>query len=248
MNGRFKSCILMAAMVVAATAHSRDVAWDGKTYIPVGLKLGSDLALTFPEPVYTSAEIPDAFSQEDFGDDGRTYIITAKRDVEQRVFFKGQTTGTIYIARFSNKLPYAPTVNVVTPSTQSATAAKAGSSTQGTAQGPAEPTSTKQAISSLMRSMMQGNAPQGYDRSNASYLILDAGAFTITAQEVWQTNKITGVIVKIRKSDSVEQVKVHPADIQINAAQLGDLRMFGADRWDLTTWSPQVAGYLIFSK
>lgn len=233
-----------ASLIVSSLVNAKDVVWDGKTYVPVGLKIGSDLALTFPEPVFTSAEIPDAFGQEDFGDDGRTYIISAKRDVEQRVFFKGQTTGTIYIAKFSHKLAYSPTITIVNQASPAAQLGGKGAF----APGSSVDTPTKQALSTLMRSMMQGTAPQGYERTNAGYQILDAGAFTITAQEVWQSQKVTGIVVKIKKSDNVDQVKVHPADIQINASQLGDLRMFGADRWDLNSSSPQVAGYLIFSR
>jgi hypothetical protein len=246
----WRSLICGITTLCCLSASAKDLMWDGKTYLPVGLALHSDVALTFPEPVYTSEEVPGAFTQVDFGDDGRTFIITPLKAVEQRVFFRGSTTGTIYIAKFSHKTPYAPIVNIVNaPSPASTT--KAAASTQ-TPQFRAVPntneTTPRQSITLLMRAMMQGIPLQGYERAAVDQLVLDAGGYKITAQETWSTNRVTGLVVKIAKSPNVPAVKVHPADIQINSAKLGDLRMFGADRWELSSESPQVLGYMIFSR
>jgi hypothetical protein len=243
------TCLVIG--IATFSAHAKDLVWDGKTYLPIGLVLNSDFALTFPEPVYTSEEIPGAFTQTDFGDDGRTYIISPTRDVEQRVFFKGSTTGTIYIAKFSTKVPYAPIINVINAPPVAPPTSKASPSSQTpqfSVAAPAASNSARQAITSLMRNLMQGIPAQGYERSPADQLVLDAGAYKITAQEIWASARVTGMVVRISKSPSVASVKVHPADIQINASQLGDLRMFGADRWDLSNDSPNVLGYMIFSK
>ena len=72
------------------TPSAADLVWDGKSYLNIGLRLGADTPIVFPEPVEVSAENDTAFERAESSTDARIMAIRPLSAQEQRVTFVGK--------------------------------------------------------------------------------------------------------------------------------------------------------------
>jgi hypothetical protein len=238
----FFACVALT-LIFPMSASARDIVWDGKTYLSIGLQARSDTVVKFPEPVFRSAEQESAFEAAEFGDGGQTFIFTPKQQTEQRIFFRGATTGTIFIARVSTSIPYEPFLNVVNRiSNVDTLTTNASNATPATASSPGAQ------LTNFVKSMMQGIRPSSFEQIKADQMLLDAGTFRITATHAWRSANTTGVFVRIIKTTPAPEIRIIPEEISLKSQVLGDLRMFGADRWILNDQQTTTNGYLIFTR
>lgn len=231
-------CVVVAALcaLVATGARAVDVVYDPNRYIDVRLALGSDTVLQFPEDVYWSAEQGSKFDIAPMGAGSRTLIIRPKADQEQRVFFRGATSGTIYLARFSTSSGYVPVINVLAPIAASARGVDEAR------------VASRLTIPGLLTSMMRETLPLGFERAPSTTVLLKQAPLLITAREVWASSRMTGVIVLVERNGPAEVVNIHPATIRLQIPELGTLRAFAADAWELNAERPSVRAYLVFTR
>lgn len=107
-----KFAVVLAALLLSAPTWAIDLVWDGKTYLDIGLQLGADTLLVFPEPVEMSAEKHSAFAKAESTTDSRVLSIRPTIAQEQRVTFIGTKSKTIYLARFSTRSTYSPVYKI----------------------------------------------------------------------------------------------------------------------------------------
>jgi len=225
--------IVLLWVYVAGGALANDVIYDGRRYIDVPLQLGSDTIINFPEDVSWSAEQPSRFEIKPFGTGFRSLIVRPLADQEQRVFFKGNASGQIYLARFATGGSYLPIVNVRSGATLAEEQYRA---------------SSKVSIPGLLRSMMGSGTSPGFERVATNRVLLQQAPLVITAREVWASPQLVGIIVELQLTGGAPAVEIRPAGIRIDIPDLGALRAFAADAWELTAARPTARGYLVFSR
>lgn len=226
-------CVLAAWILVAGGALASDVVYDGRRYIDVPLQLGSDTVLNFPEDVSWSAEQPSRFEIKPFGNGYRSLIVRPLADQEQRVFFKGNASGQIYLARFATGTAYVPIVTVRSGATLAEEQFRSAA---------------KMSIPGLLRAMMGGGGAPGFEKVATDRVLLQQAPLLITARQVWASPQLVGIIVELQLTGAAPAVEVRPASIRIDISDLGTLRAFSADAWELTAVRPSVRGYLVFSR
>lgn len=228
-------CILVAvlASLLAGAAAARDLIWDGRTYLDVGLQLGADSTLVFPEPVEYSAENDSAFELAESTSDPRIVTIRPRVLQEQRVTFIGTKSKTVYLARFSTRSTYSPLYRIRDRVQLQAAQAQAT--------GQLTPTS-------LLKLMMAGAPAQGVAIRKHAQDLVAGQEYRIAAVELWETPSMTGVVATATLLPNVGGLTVRPSDISLKIPALGQLRMMGADRWELQPDVPTATVYFVFTQ
>lgn len=230
----FVALSILAAGAGAALAV--EVVHDPARYIDVKLQVGSDTLLQFPEDVIWSAEQPSRFQVAPFGAGSRSLIVRPLAEQEQRVFFRGSDTNTLYLARFATGNDYLPVVTVRLP-------ASPPSRTEEGARAAARMT-----VPSLLGAMMRHAVPSGFETAASKTVLLRQAPLSITARQVWSSSRMVGVVVLIAIEGPLSRVEIHPASIRLQIPEFGTLRAFAADRWELTSDQPTSQGYLVFTR
>jgi len=224
--------LALAAMLATCGigAAAIDVVWDGASYLPVPVKLGSDTRLVMPEAFDDAWEHDEQVSATLL--DARTLIIRPRAArIEQRLTMRGRASGTLYLARVSSSLPYAPLVTVQGPLLRPA----ASTDSSGEA-----------SVTSLLKGMMLGAPPPGFKVEKTSRVLLDAAPYRIVAEQVWQSPRTSGVIARLHSTLPARQLPLVPANIQIHIAQLGMLRAMAADAYQLGPDATSTRIYLVY--
>lgn len=225
--------VLALWLLAAGGAFASDVVYDGRRYIDVALQLGSDTVLNFPEDVSWSAEQPSRFDIKPFGAGFKSLIVRPLGEQEQRVFFRGTASGQIYLARFATGGAYLPIVNVRSGAAQAEEQYRAAS---------------RASIPALLRAMMSGGALAGFERARSSRVLLTQPPLVITAREVWSAPQLVGIVVDLQLAGGAPALEIRPAGVRIDMPELGTLRAFAADAWELSAEQPHARGYLVFSR
>lgn len=233
MKNAFKLAVAVCVTFLCLAASATDLIWDGKTYLNIGLRLGADTAIVFPEPVEISAENPSAFEEVESNTDARILAVRPLTAQEQRVTFIGTQTKTVYLARFSTREGFSPLYRI-----QSKVADQQARTERASQTTPA----------SLMRAMMADTIPPGFERRPLVQPLLSGPEYKIVSTEIVESPRMTGLIVTISLNASVASALVRPGDISIQIPSLGQVRMMGADRWDLDADSRTTTGYFVFSR
>lgn len=225
--------LVLAWVLVAGGALANDVVYDGRRYIDVPLQVGSDTVLNFPEDVSWSPEQPSKFEIKPFGNGFRSLIVRPLVEQEQRVFFRGVSSGQIYLARFATGSNYLPVINVRSGAAQAEEQFRAAS---------------RVSIPGLLRAMMSGGPSLGFERAQTSRVLLQQAPLRITAREVWSSPQLVGIAVEFELMGGAPSVEIRPAGIRIEIPDMGPLRAMNADNWELTSARPKSQGYLVFSR
>jgi len=222
--------LLLAA--AAATAGAREIAWDGRSYLPVALRAGADTRLVMPE------EFDDAWERDAEVAvstlDATTLIIRPRAaSIDQRLTLRGRRSGTIYLARVSTALPYAPLLVVRNAAlTLDAAAAQVDASLS---------------ITGLLRALMRGVAPAGFRVERTTRPLLDQPPYRIVARELWRSNRISGIVAEIESTVPDRTIPVVPANIVLRAPELGALRAAAPERFELGGAQSKTRLYLVFA-
>lgn len=220
-----------AAMVPTSDALAIDIAWDGTTYLQVPVRLGADTRLVMPEAFDDSWEHESDVSTALM--DQRTLIIRPRSAyIEQRLTLRGRRSGTLYLARVSSALPYVPVVSV----------RNAALSPGETPSGRTQPT-----VVGLLKAMMQGNAPAGYQRLQSQRILFDQAPYRIVAQQVWRSRHQTGIFALLSTNLPNQPIPVVPANILIRIPELGTLRAMAADDFELNASRLSTRVYLVYT-
>lgn len=213
-------------------SRAADLVWDESTYLQVPVRLGSDTRLVMPEPFDDSWEHEGEVACTLL--DARTLIIRPRSaNIDQRLTMRGRRTGTLYLARVSSALPYTPVVAV-----RSAEAAH-GDTVSGRSQA---------SVVALLKAMLQGKAPAGYQVQQSQRLLLDQAPLRIVAQEVWRSHHQTGILAQISAVLPVQSLPIIPANLLILIPELGILRAMAADDFELDAMHLQTRIYLVYAK
>jgi hypothetical protein len=225
--------LLIATLAAAqlAPAWANDNAWDGSTYLRVPLRLGADTRLVMPEP------FDDVWERD--GEvactllDARTLIIRPRiAGIEQRLTLRGRKTGTLYLARASSSLPYVPVVTV-----HNVAALRDENP-------PGRPATT---VVGLLKAMMQGTAPAGYQVQKSQRVLFDQVPYRIVAQQVWRSRRQTGILALLSTSLPGQTIPIVPANIFIRIPELGTLRALAADEFELDADHASTRVYLVYA-
>jgi hypothetical protein len=229
--------IAIRAMVVAVLAavltrvEAAEALWDGTNYLRVPVKLGADTRLVMPEPFDDAWEHDEEISASLL--DSHTLIIRPRTGrIEQRLTLRGRNTGTLYLARVSSALPYAPVVTVHAP----------------TIGGGASETGNGLSVTALLRAMMLGTIPAGFRVEKTSRVLLDQPPYKVTAEQLWQSFAQAGVIARVTSSLPQRIVPIVPPNIQIQLPQLGSLRAMAADDYELGPGQPASRLYIVYGR
>lgn len=225
--------LVVSALSLSASLYAADLVWDGKTYLDIGLQMGSDTTLILPEPVEISSEIPSAFESIESQSDPRIMVIRPAKAHEQRVTFVGTKSKTVYLARFSTRSTYAPLYRI-----KDGTAVEAARLAA----------TTKLSPTSLMKSMMAGQQVNGVSAKKRKQDLIAGSEYKITATEVWETPSMTGIIATATLQPGLEGITIRPSDVSLKVPSYGNLRMMGADRWDLDSDVPYTTVYFVFTR
>lgn len=228
-----RAAIALILVAASTLSSAMDLVWDGKNYLDIGLRLGADSSLVFPEPVEMTAEQPNAFSAVESTTDQRIMSIRPLQLQEQRVTFIGATTKTIYLARFSTRATYSPLYRVRNAAT--AEAARAAATSRLTPTG-------------LMKAMMAGKTTNGITSRQHSQEIVIGPDYRIVAAEIWETPSMTGIIGTLTMAPERSAIVVRPSDISLQIPAFGNQRMMGADRWEIDRDVPSTAVYFVFTR
>ncbi len=221
-----------AALIGSGSAAESD--WDASSYLRVPVRLGSDTRLVMPEPFDDSwerdAEVACTLL------DARTLIIRPRVGViEQRLTLRGRKSGTLYLARVSSSLPYAPLVTV----------RNAAALREEAQSGRTQPT-----VVGLLKAMMQGNAPAGYQVMRSQRVLFDHAPYRIVAQQVWRSRRQTGILAQLSANLSgrtMPAIPIVPANIFIRIPELGTLRAMAADAFELDANHGSTRIYLVYA-
>jgi hypothetical protein len=228
-TARYVAASMLAATL--ATAHALDIEWDGTSYLRVPVRLGSDTRLSMPEPFDDAWEHDEEIAATLL--DAHTLIIRPKTaKIEQRLTLRGRTSGTLYLARVSSSLPYAPVVTVHAPAVgANALASGAGLS-----------------VTALLRAMMLGAVPPGFRVEKSSRVLLDQAPYRVIAEQLWQSYGQAGVIARVTSTLPQRAVPIVPANIQIQIPQLGALRAMAADDYELGPGQTSCRVYIVYAR
>ena len=224
----------MTLALITWSAVARDLVWDGKTYLDIGLQLGADTTLVFPEPIEYTAEVESAFSLAKSGSDERILSVRPLTLHEQRVTFIGRKSKTIYLARFSTRASYSPIYRITDATAAPVTPTRAASSTGLTPTG-------------MMRLMMAGTPAQGISKGASVQTLVEGAEYKIATTEVWESPGLTGIIGSATLVKGVNGATIRPSDISLKIPGLGQLRMMGADCWDLQCGANTTMVYFAFT-
>lgn len=230
---RLFAILIVVVTIICPVSHSMDLVWDGKTYLDIGLRIGADTSVVFPEAVEMSAEVPTAFSMVTSTSDERILSIRPLQLQEQRVTFIGTKSKTIYLARFSTRATYAPLYRI-----KDATAVEAARVAA----------SAKLTPSSMMKAMMGGQPFNGMTTRQHKQDVVAGPEYRIVSTEIWESPSITGVIATLTLRPEVQSTTVRPSDISLKIPAFGSYRMMGADRWDLDRDVPTTTVYFVFTR
>jgi len=228
--------VFSAAFVLAALCPSASCAddshWDGVHYIPVPVRLGSDTRLVMPEPFDDSWERDSDVSCSLL--DARTLIIRPRKPhIEQRLTLRGRTSGSLYLARVSDSLPYVPIVRVSVREP----------STEGTGSG----RDTTDVIQ-FLKSMMSARVPAGTTVSKSERVLIDQPPYRMTAEEVWKNGPETGIFVRIDATSPANALPIVPANFVVRIPELGSLRAMSADFFELSPRRTSTRAYLVYAR
>jgi len=216
----------------APTAHAAEAIWDGSNYLQVPVRMGSDTRLVMPEPFDDSWEHESDVACTLL--DPRTLIIRPRNGaIEQRLTLRGRRSGTLYLAHVSSALPYTPVVtvrNIV-----------AGRSDSGSGRAPP-------GVLGLLKAMMQGHTPAGYQVQHTERVLLDQAPYRIVAQEVWKSRRQTGILAQISTASPSQPLPIVPANLLIRIPELGSLRALAADEFELRSNQLSTNVYLVYVK
>jgi hypothetical protein len=231
-GGAFAKCAaaLVALVALPIASSATEAVWEGSTYLQVPVRLGSDTRLVMPEP------FDDAWEHESDVActllDAHTLIIRPRSgNIEQRLTLRGRRTGTLYLARVSSALSYSPIVTVrnVTPT------------------GDENPSGrTQSGVLGLLRAMMQGRAPAGYQVQHSQRVLFDQTPYRIVAQEVWRNQRQTGIVAQISTANPAHLIPIVPANLLIRIPELGVLRAMAADNFELNAARAATNIYLVY--
>ncbi len=221
---------------MTATCLAVEVQHDPSRYIDVKLQLGSDTLLQFPEEVIWNAEQPSRFQAAPFGPSSRSLIIRPVAEQEQRVFFRGMETNTLYLARFSTANGYLPVITVTLPPSPPARGEEGVRS------------AARLTVPGLVASMMRYSVPGGFETAASKTVLLQQAPLRITAKEVWSSSRMVGVLVEISIEGPIDRVEIQPASVRLQIPEFGTLRAMAADSWELSPDSPATRGYLVFTR
>ena len=218
--------------IPAPAALATEAIWDGNTYLPVPVHLGSDTRLVMPEPFDDSWEREADVACTLL--DPRTLIIRPRSStIEQRLTLRGRRTGTLYLARVSSALPYAPVITV-----------RNGVGARGDYADGRAPTG----VIALLKAMMQGHMPAGYQVQHSDRVIFDQSPYRIVAQEVWKSRRQTGILAQISTVNPGQPLSIVPANLLIRIPELGSLRALAADEFELRASRLSTNVYLVYVK
>jgi len=224
----------VAASMLAATLASVQAAgieWDGTSYLRVPVKLGADTRLVMPEPFDDVWEHDDEISASLL--DARTLIIRPRTArIEQRLTLRGRDSGTLYLARVSSSLPYTPLVTVHAPNFGRGATELGG----------------RPSVPALLRAMMLGAVPPGFRVEKTSRVLLDQPPYKVVAEQLWQSFGQAGVIARITSTLPQRTIPIVRANIQIQIPQLGALRAFAADDYELGPEQTSSRVYLVYGR
>ncbi|BDT74081.1 hypothetical protein os4_36340 (plasmid) [Comamonadaceae bacterium OS-4] len=224
---------VLASLLTATAASATDLVWDGKTYLDIGLRIGADTLVVFPEPVETSAELPDAYSVVTSTTDQRILSVRPLQLQEQRVTFIGTKSKSIYLARFSTRAAYSPIYRI-----KDGTAIEAARVAA----------TTKLTPTGLMKALMAGQPVNGVSTRQQKQEIVAGPEYKVVATEVWETPSMTGLVATLTLQPEVLATTVRPSDISLKIPAFGNYRMMGADRWDLDRDVPSTTVYFVFTR
>lgn len=228
-----QALVCAVALVAGNAAWAVDLVWDGKTYLDIGLQLGADTMLVFPESVEISAENIGAFEQAESATDSRMMSIRPKVAQEQRVTFIGTKSKTVYLARFSTRSPYAPIYKI-----KDATVVEAAKAAVASQMSP----------TGFMRLMMAGTPGGGVSVKKLQQDLVAGDEYRIDAHEVWESPTMTGIIAKAKLQPGVGKSTIRPSDVSLRIPAFGQTRMMGADRWDMDKEAGVTTVYFIFTR
>jgi hypothetical protein len=228
---RFLMLMLAGLVCSVGLAGPSESVWDGSTYLRVPVRLGSDTRLIMPEP------FDDAWERESEVActllDPHTLIIRPRAsNIEQRLTLRGRHSGTIYLARVSSALPYAPIVtvrNLIGPRED----------------GP--PGRGPTTVVGLLKAMMQGTPPAGYQVQRSQRVLFDQAPYHIVAEQVWRSRHQTGILARLSTSLPGQTIPIVPANIFIRIPELGLLRAMAADEFELDAAHAATRVYLVYA-
>lgn len=231
---RFLAPLAILLFGAVSGGRAADITWDGASYLPVPVKLGSDTRLVMPEAFDDAWEHDEQVSASLL--DAHTLIIRPRTArVEQRLTLRGRDSGNLYLARVSSSLPYVPLVTV-----QAQAARAAGPS--------GDPAAADASVTALLKALMLGAPPAGFKAEKSSRVLLDEAPYRIVAEQVWQSARQSGVIARLHSTLPQKSVPLVPANVQIRIAPLGTLRAMAADGYELGPGIPSVRIYLVYGR
>ncbi len=231
MSDTARRVVALALAAATTSVQALDIEWDGTSYLRVPVKLGSDTRLVMPEPFDDAWEHDEEISATLL--DAHTLIIrprTAK--IEQRLTLHGRNSGTLYLARVSSALPYAPLVTVHSPTIAG------GTLTPGVGL----------SVTALLRAMMLGAVPPGVRVEKTSRVLLDQAPYRVVAEQLWQSFGQAGVIARVTSALPQRTVPIVPANILIQMPQLGTLRAMAADDYELGPGQTSCRVYIVYGR
>src|SRR5882757_4238994 len=219
--------LLSTSMV---TLMAADLQWNATNYLRIPVRLGSDTRLVMPESFDDAWEHDDEISASLL--DARTLIIRPRiATIEQRLTLRGRSSGTLYLARVSSSLPYAPVVIVHGPSRP---------------EGVQSETSGNLSVTALLRALMVGSAPAGFRVERAARVLLDEAPYHVVAEQFWQSFGQSGIIARVTSTIPQRAVPIIPANMQIRIPQLGALRAMAADVYEIGPERQSTRFYLVY--
>jgi hypothetical protein len=218
--------------VLPDNGSASDAVWEGSTYLQVPVRAGSDTRLVMPEPFDDSWERESEVACTLM--DSRTLIIRPRvAGIEQRLTLRGRQTGTLYLARVSSSLPYSPIVTV---------------RNAGNPDDAPQATRTQSGVLGLLKAMMQGRAPLGYQVQQSQRILLDQAPYRIVAREVWRSRRQTGIVAQISTARPSQAIPIVPANLFIHIPELGTLRAMAADDFELDANRLATRVYLVYAR
>ena len=218
--------------VLPDNGSASDAVWEGSTYLQVPVRAGSDTRLVMPEPFDDSWERESEVACTLM--DSRTLIIRPRvAGIEQRLTLRGRQTGTLYLARVSSSLPYSPIVTV---------------RNAGNPDDAPQATRTQSGVLGLLKAMMQGRAPLGYQVQQSQRILLDQAPYRIVAREVWRSRRQTGIVAQISTARPSQAIPIVPANLFIHIPELGTLRAMAADDFELDANRLATRVYLVYTR
>ena len=229
---KFVAAALVLFALCPSASSADDSHWDGVHYIPVPVRFGSDTRLVMPESFDDSWERDSDVACSLL--DARTLIIRPRKShIEQRLTLRGRTTGSLYLARVSDSLPYAPIIRVSVREP----------STEGTGSG----RDTTDVIQ-FLKSMMSARVPAGTTVSKSERILIDQPPYRMTAEEVWRNGPETGIFVRIDATTPTNVLPIVPANFVVRIPELGSLRAMSAEFFELSPRRTSTRAYLVYAR